>query len=224
MASILFARHQFAPDVIRHAVWLCLRFTLSLRDVEEMLAERRLDLTYETVRRWVAKFGPLFAGGLRKRRQRPTGRWQLDEMVVKIAGKRHWLWRAVDDEGEVMGGIAQGLGGTLFEELRYDERGRLQTKSFADYLVPTAADMPRSIVTGSMESPSLLNPFGMKGAGEGGTTGSVGAIAGAVADALAPLGVRVTSDGPFTAPAIWPGPATTCSGPAKPRSTIGRSG
>ena len=105
-------------------------------------------------------------------------------------------------EGQVMGGIAQGLGGTLFEELRYDERGRLQTKSFADYLVPTAADMPRSIVTGSMESPSPLNPFGMKGAGEGGTTGSVGAIAGAVADALAPLGVRVTSDGPFTAPAI----------------------
>ncbi len=106
-------------------------------------------------------------------------------------------------EGQVMGGIAQGLGGTLFEELRYDERGRLQTKSFADYLVPTAADMPRSIVTGSMESPSPLNPFGMKGAGEGGTTGSVGAIAGAVADALAPLGVRVTSDGPFTAPAIF---------------------
>jgi len=105
-------------------------------------------------------------------------------------------------EGQVIGGIAQGLGGTLFEELRYDEQGRLQTRSFADYLVPTAADMPRTIVTGSMESPSPLNPFGMKGAGEGGTTGSVGAIAGAVADALAPLGVRVTSDGPFTPPAI----------------------
>lgn len=105
-------------------------------------------------------------------------------------------------EGQVIGGIAQGLGGTLFEELRYDEEGRLQTRSFADYLTPTAADMPRHIVTGSMESPSPLNPFGMKGAGEGGTTGSVGAIAGAVADALAPLGVRVTSDGPFTPPAI----------------------
>jgi len=75
MASISFARHQFPPNVIQHAVWLYLRFTLSLRDVEEMLAERGLDLTYETVRRWVTKFGPLFARELRKRRQRPTGRW-----------------------------------------------------------------------------------------------------------------------------------------------------
>jgi carbon-monoxide dehydrogenase large subunit len=105
-------------------------------------------------------------------------------------------------EGQVIGGIAQGLGGTLFEALRYDDHGRLLTRSFADYLLPTAADMPRRIVTGSMESPSPLNPFGMKGAGEGGTTGSVGAIAGAVSDALAPLGVRVTGDGPFTPPAV----------------------
>jgi len=107
MATISYARHQFPPDVIRHAVWLYLRFTLSLRDVEEMLAERGLDLTYEAVRRWVAKFGPLFARQLRKRRTRPTGRWHLDEMVVKIAGKRHWLWRAVDDEGEVLDILVQ---------------------------------------------------------------------------------------------------------------------
>jgi len=65
-----------------------------------MLAERGLDISYETVRRWVTKFGPLFARELRKRRPRPTGRWHLDEMVVRIAGKWHWLWRAVDDEGE----------------------------------------------------------------------------------------------------------------------------
>ncbi len=107
MTSISFARHQFPPDVIRHAVRLYLRFTVSLRDVEEMLAERGLDLTYETVRRWVTKFGPLFARELRKRRQRPTGRWHADEMVVKIAGKRHWLWRAVDDEGEVLDILVQ---------------------------------------------------------------------------------------------------------------------
>ena len=107
MNSISFARHQFPPDVIRHAVSLYLRFTLSLRDVEEMLAERGLDLTYETVRRWVTKFGPLFARELRKRRQRPTGRWHLDEMVIKIAGQRHWLWRAVDDEGEVLDILVQ---------------------------------------------------------------------------------------------------------------------
>ncbi len=107
MTAISYARHQFPPDVIRHAVWLYLRFTLSYRDVEEMLAERGIDLTYETVRRWVAKFGPLFASELRRRRPRPTGRWHLDEMAVTIAGKRHWLWRAVDDEGEVLDVLVQ---------------------------------------------------------------------------------------------------------------------
>ncbi len=107
MTSISFARHQFPPDVIRHAVWLYLRFTLSYRDVEDMLAERGLDPTYETIRRWVTKFGPLFAKELRKRRPRPTSRWHLDEMVVKIAGKRNWLWRAVDEEGEVLDILVQ---------------------------------------------------------------------------------------------------------------------
>ena len=105
-------------------------------------------------------------------------------------------------EGQVIGGIAQGLGGTLFEEIRYDEQGQPQVSGFGDYLMPTAGDMPRTIRSGSMESPSPLNPFGMKGAGEGGTTGAVAAITSAVADALAPLGVKVDSDGPFTPPNI----------------------
>ena len=100
MTSISFARHRFPPDVIRHAVWLYLRFTFSLRDVEEMLAERGLDLTYETVRRWVTKFA-------RELRKRPTGRWHLDKMFAKIAGQRHWLRRAVDDEGEVLDILVQ---------------------------------------------------------------------------------------------------------------------
>jgi carbon-monoxide dehydrogenase large subunit len=105
-------------------------------------------------------------------------------------------------EGQVVGGIAQGIGGTLFEEIRYDDEGRPLVSGFDDYLIPTAADMPKTLRCGSMESPSPLNPFGMKGAGEGGTTGAVAAVASAVADALAPLGVRVTSDGPFTPPNI----------------------
>jgi hypothetical protein len=84
--EISFARHQFPPDIIRHAVWLYLRFTLSFRDVEDLLAERGLDVSYETVRRWVLKFGPLFAKELRRRRHRPTSHWHLDEMAVLIAG------------------------------------------------------------------------------------------------------------------------------------------
>ena len=96
-----------SPSIIRHAVWLYVRFTLSYRDVEDLLAERGLDVSYETVRRWVLKFGPLFARELRRRRPRPTSRWHLDEMAVMIAGRQFWLWRAVDDEGEVLDLLVQ---------------------------------------------------------------------------------------------------------------------
>ena len=105
--TISFARHQFPPAIIRHAVWLYVRFTLSYRDVEDLLAERGLDVSYETVRRWVLKFGPLFAQELARRRPRPTSRWHLDEMAVIIAGEQFWLWRAVDDEGEVLDLLVQ---------------------------------------------------------------------------------------------------------------------
>jgi putative transposase len=84
--EISFARDQFPPDIIRHVVWLYLRFTLSYRDVEDLLAERGLDVSYETMRRWVLKFGPLFAKELRRRRHRPTSHGHLDEMAVLIAG------------------------------------------------------------------------------------------------------------------------------------------
>ena len=84
MTTISFARHQFPPAIIRHAVWLYLRFTLSFRDVEDLLAERGLDVSYETVRRWVLKFGPLFARELRRRRPSPTSQWHLDEMAAMI--------------------------------------------------------------------------------------------------------------------------------------------
>jgi putative transposase len=102
MAEISYRRHRFPPVIIQHAVWLYLRFTLSYRDVEELLAERGLDVSYETVRSWVLKFGPIIARRLRCGRPRPSNRWHLDEMVVRIAGKHMYLWRAVDDEGEVL--------------------------------------------------------------------------------------------------------------------------
>ena len=107
MPPISFKRHRFPPDVIRHAVWLYFRFTLSLRDVEEMLAQRGIDASYEAIRGWTQKFGQAFAHKLRTSRPKPTGRWHLDEMVVKIAGARMWLWRAVDDEGEVLDMLVQ---------------------------------------------------------------------------------------------------------------------
>src|SRR6202522_4233684 len=105
--TISFARPQVPPDIIRHAVWLYVRFTLSYRDIEDLLAERGLDVSYETVRRWVLKLGPLFARDLRRQRPRPRSTWHLDEMAVVIAGRQFWLWRAVDDEGEVLDLLVQ---------------------------------------------------------------------------------------------------------------------
>src|SRR5689334_3149330 len=107
MAQLSYRRHRFPAEIIQHAIWLYLRFTLSYRDVEELLAERGLDVSYETVRRWVLKFGPLIARKLRQGRPRPSARWHLDEMVVRIAGKRMYLWRAVDNEGEVLDMLVQ---------------------------------------------------------------------------------------------------------------------
>src|SRR4030081_2081354 len=107
MDQLSYRRHRFPPPIIQHAIWLYLRFTLSYRDVEELLAERGLEVSYETVRRWVLKFGPGFARRLRRSRPRPSDRWHLDEMVVRIAGKRMYLWRAVDDEGEILNMLVQ---------------------------------------------------------------------------------------------------------------------
>lgn len=102
-----FKRRRFPADVIRQAVWLYFRFTMSLRDVEEVRAQRGVEVTYETIRRWVNRFGPVIAANIRRRRGPPTGRWHLDEAVVKIKGRRMWLWRAVDDEGEVLDVLVQ---------------------------------------------------------------------------------------------------------------------
>ena len=107
MAPNSYRRHRFPPPIIRHAVWLYLRFTLSYRDVEDLLAERGVEVSYETVRRWVLKFGSAFAEGLRRRRPRPGSRWHLDEMVVRIGGEQMYLWRAVDHEGEVLDIVVQ---------------------------------------------------------------------------------------------------------------------
>ena len=107
MRTISYKRHRFPPDVIRHAVWLYFRFTLSFRDVEELLAQRGIEVSYETIRCWTLKFGRLLAQNLRRSRPKPTGRWHLDEMVVQIGGRRMYLWRAVDDEGEVLDMLVQ---------------------------------------------------------------------------------------------------------------------
>lgn len=98
---------RFPRDVIQRAVWLYLRFSLSYRDVEELLAERGIIVTYESIRRWVISFGPVIARGLRARRPKPHSRWHLDEVFVRIGGEQMYLWRAVDAEGEVLDVLVQ---------------------------------------------------------------------------------------------------------------------
>jgi putative transposase len=100
-------RIPFPPEIIQQAIWLYLRFTLSFRDVEDLLAERGISVSYETVRRWVNHFGPIIAADLRKRRPRPDTLWYLDEVYLKIAGRMIYLWRAVDAEGEVLDVLVQ---------------------------------------------------------------------------------------------------------------------
>ncbi len=107
MDIISYRRHRFPPDFIQHAVWLYYRFTLSFRDVEELLAERRIDVSYETIRRWAEKFGRAYANRLRLGREKPSSTWHIDEVFVKIDGKQMHLWRAVDDEGEVLDVLLQ---------------------------------------------------------------------------------------------------------------------
>ena len=93
--------------IIQHAVWLYFRFPLSFRNVEDLLAERGIDVSYESVRRWASKFGRAYARNLRRTRPHSHSRWHLDEVFVSINGKRMYLWRAVDNEGEVLDILVQ---------------------------------------------------------------------------------------------------------------------
>ena len=107
MPPLSYSGYRFPRDIIQRAVWMYLRFTLSFRDVEELLAERGIVVTYESVRRWVLTFGPAVAHRLRARRPKPHSRWHLDEMFVRVGGKQMYLWRAVDAEGEVLDVLLQ---------------------------------------------------------------------------------------------------------------------
>lgn len=107
MKPISFKRHRFPAEIIRHAVWLYFRFSLSFRDVEELLAVRGIEVSYETIRCWTIKFGPQIARRLKKLRPAPSPRWHLDEVVSSIGGRRMYIWRAVDDEGEVLDLVVQ---------------------------------------------------------------------------------------------------------------------
>jgi putative transposase len=140
MPNLSFKRHRHKPDVIRRAVWLYYRFSLSLRDVEEILAERGIDASYEAIRNWCRKFGPQIAKNLKRSRAAPSPRWHLDEMVSRIGGRHMYVWRAVDDEGEVLGTVV---------ERRRDARA---ATSFIQKLLRDQPVKPQVIVTDGLRS------------------------------------------------------------------------
>jgi len=107
IAPPTYAGYRFPAEIIAHAVWLYFRFALSYRDVEELLAERGVIVTYETIRRWSRKFGQRYANGLRRQRPCPGDKWHLDEVFIAINGEQHYLWRAVDQHGVVLDILVQ---------------------------------------------------------------------------------------------------------------------
>ncbi len=135
-----YAGFRFPQEIISHAVWLYFRFSLSFRDVEELLAERGIVVTYETIRQWSRKFGQAYANQLRRRRPRPGDKWFLDEVFLKINGKQHYLWRAVDQDGNVLAILVQS------------RRNKGAAKKFFRKLVKGCQYVPRVIITDKLAS------------------------------------------------------------------------
>jgi len=135
-----YKRHRFPREIIQHAVWLYYRFNLSHRDIEDLLAVRGIVVSYESVRLWCNKFGPKYARRLQRRHQGFGDTFFIDEVFVKIDGKRHYLWRAVDQDGEVI---------DVFLQSRRDGNA---AKRFFRRLLKTHRSEPRKIVTDKLRS------------------------------------------------------------------------
>lgn len=133
-------RHRFPPQIISHVVWLYARFNLSLREVEEPMLDRGVDVSHETIRRWTVKFDPLIVHVLRRRQPRPGDVWHLDEVVVKIAGRSYWLWRAVDQHGVAL------------EEILQPKRDKRAAKRLLVKLMKRWGFMPKRIITDKLRS------------------------------------------------------------------------
>jgi putative transposase len=135
-----YKNHRFPPDIISHAVWLYFRFCLSYRDVEELLFARGVIVTYEAIRKWCRKFGQAYANQLRRRRPRPGDKWHLDEVFLTIHGQRHYLWRSVDQEGNILDILVQR------------RRDKHAAKKFFRKLLKGCRYVPRVLITDQLKS------------------------------------------------------------------------
>jgi len=139
-SKTIYKRHRFPPEIIQYAVWLYHRFNLSQRDIEDLLAERRIIVSYESIRLWCIKFGPKFARRLSRRHQGFGDTFFIDEVFVKIHGKQQYLWRAVDQDGEVVDVLLQ------------TSRDSKAAKRFFRRLLKKHCNEPRKIVTDKLRS------------------------------------------------------------------------
>ena len=140
MGEVSYKGHRYPAEIIAHCVWLYHRFPLSFREVEELMLVRGVIVTYETIRQWCAKFGPVYAAGLRRRQPRPGDTWHLDEVFLTINGRRHYLWRAVDQDGNVLDILVQ------------PRRDAKAAKRFFRKLLKKQCACPRVLVTDKLRS------------------------------------------------------------------------
>ncbi|MGW2184112.1 IS6 family transposase [Streptomyces sp. NPDC001732] len=132
--------HRYPVEVISHCVWLYFRFPLSFREVEELMLQRGVIVSYETIRRWCLKFGQSYANALRRRRPRPGDKWHLDEVFITINGEQKYLWRAVDQDGNVL------------DILVRNRRNKAAARRFYRRLLKGIGAVPRMIVTDRLRS------------------------------------------------------------------------
>jgi putative transposase len=146
-----YAGHRFPAEIISHAIWLYFRFPLGLRMVEEMLAARGIVVSHETVRQWARKFGQAVANRIRRRLPSPGDKWHLDEVVIMIAGAKHWLWRAVDQTGTVLDVLVQS------------RRDKQAAKRLLRKLLKRQCRAPRVLITDKLASYSAAKREVMPG-------------------------------------------------------------
>ena len=138
--SNIYKRYRFPSEIIQYAVWLYYRFNLSNRDIEDLLAERGINVTYEAIRLWCYKFGPKYSAKLKRKHRGFGDTFFIDEVFVRIDGKQHYLWRAVDQDGEVVDVYLQ------------KSRDAAAAKRFFKRLLQKHSDEPRKIVTDKLRS------------------------------------------------------------------------
>ncbi|OSP43421.1 IS6 family transposase [Streptomyces sp. 13-12-16] len=139
-ASLSCKGHRYPVEVISHCVWLYFRFPLSFREVEELMLERGIVVSHETIRRWCGKFGQIYANALRRRQPQPRDKWHLDEVFIKINGRLQYLWRAVDQDGHVLDILVQ------------NRRDKAAARRFFRRLLKKTRTVPRVIITDKLRS------------------------------------------------------------------------